>query len=217
MSQPFLNQALERLRTAEGRSAVSLLREVVFRAGETWLGDGPTAQELWFPEQGLLVLEQQVGAYPVEVALMGAQAGFVMPTQSDLRVRALFDGRAYALPHTQALSVCPDLLLASQQELIRQMSRWACCTQYHALPQRLACRLLLMQQSCPERTVSLAMHDLPGARLVLPAQLQRAVQDLARTGAVSLRGQQVWVQDAQALERQACACHTEEPECGELP
>ncbi len=215
MNHPFLNQALERWRTAVGRGAVPMPREVVFRAGETWQGDGPSAQELWFPEQGLLVLEQQVGAYSVEVALMGAQAGFVMPVQSDLRVRAMFDGRAYALPHAQALSVCPDLLLQSQQELIRQMSRWACCTQYHALPQRLACRLLLMQQLCPDRTVGLDMQDLPGARLVLPAQLQRAVQDLARSGAVSLRGQQVWVQDPQALEQQACTCHTEQAEWGE--
>ena len=208
MNHAYRNPVLQRLHAAANGRPLSGLSEVTYQTGQTWTGFAALQPQFWFPESGVLALEQEVQAKHLEVALLGCMNGVPWPEQHGLRLRALTDGRAHLLPAELVMSICPEVFLQCQQALTQQMARWAYCVRHHGLSQGLADRLLWAHQACPQEVLAWSVHDLPGRQSVLPAQMDRAVQALAHAGAVSLQGPVLRLQNPDALQTMACGCHS---------
>lgn len=190
---------------------MAVLQEVTCRATEDGAGMASDVAGVWFPETGLWVLTQQLGAERVDVALVSAQTSPVVPLQADLSARALVDGKAYVLPLSDLMALCPDLLHRYQPSLMAQIARWAGCARLHTPTQRLAGSLLWMHHAHAQADVGWPVHCLPGASQTLPQPLTGAVSDLERAGAVHVQGAQLHVRAPDRLEALSCACHAHPP------
>ena len=208
MNHAYRNPVLQRLHAAANGRPLPGLSEVTYQTGQTWVGRAAPQPQFWFPESGVLAMEQEAHARHVEVALVGCIHGLPLPAQHDLRLRALTDGRAHLLPAELVMSICPEVFLQCQQVVAQQMATWAYCVRHHGLSQALADRLLWAHQACPQEAADWSVHDLPGRQSVLPAQMDRAVQALARAGAVSLQGPVLRLLNPDALLTLACGCHS---------
>lgn len=206
MNYAYRNPVLQRLHAAANGRSLSSWSEVAYQTGQVWASSA--ASQFWFPESGVLALEQQVQALHAEVALVACTHGVPLPEQDGLRLRALTDGRAHVLPAEVVLTLCPEIFLQCQQALALQMARWAYCLRHHGLSKGLADRLLWAHQACPQEVLVWSVHHLPGRQSVLPAQMDRAVQALVRAGAVSLQGPVLRLQNPRVLESLACGCHS---------
>ena len=206
MKHVYRNPVLQQLQAAAGRP-LPILRQLSFQAAERCPGAELADAELWFPEGGLFVLEQSVGEDRVELALLDGTAALPMDPRSGWQMRAIFDGRVLAMPAQHAAACCPEVLLQAQQGVMRQMARWAYCLQHHDPLQGLADRLCCLQQSASGASLRWSAHALPGCGRWLPAQLDRILRALQRTGAVQLERGGVRVRDAGVLRRLACGCH----------
>ncbi len=208
MNRAYRNPVLQQLHAAAGDRALSGLSEVVYQTGQTWPGNAASQPQFWFPDGGLLALEQKAQATHVEVALLGGASGVPLPGQEGMRLRALTDGRAHVLPAEVVLSISPDLFLRCQQVLVEQMARWAYCARHHGPAQGLADRLLWAHQGCPQEALGWSVRDLPGCHALSPDQMDRAVQALVRAGGARLQGSLLHLQDLRVLEAKACGCHS---------
>ena len=207
MNMVHRNSALQRLLAAADERTLSMLRKVTYTAAETWSSGAAANASLWFPERGMLVLEQPQGKVLVEVALIGWTTALHVPGQSGWHLRALCDGYAYAMPAQAAASLCPDVLLHAQNRVMQDMASWVYCQQHHSPVHSLADRLLWLHRLSGDEVQAWSVHNLPGSRRLLPAQTDRAVRELQRAGAVSLQGEHVQVRDAGVLCTWACGCH----------
>ncbi len=190
---------------------VSLLPQTVqcerlpFVAGQVVLcppGDWPG---LVVPEQGVLVLQQAIGERWPDAVVLGACDTLVMsgPPAVPCRLLAVTDGWAQALRlPPEALSHAGQWLLQRQSRQQHKASLWAYCRHQHALPQRLATWMCLLDASSAPWSWAAWVDRLN----TQPAFLGAALQALASAGAVRLEGEQVGPGDAAALRRQACNC-----------
>lgn len=208
MNHAYRNPVLQRLHAAANGRPLSGLSEVTYQTGQTWVGRLAPQSQFWFPESGVLAMEQEAQARHVEVALVGCIDGVPLPEQHDLRLRALTDGRAHLLPAELVMSICPEVFFQCQQAMAQQMAKWAYCVRHHGLSQGLADRLLWAHQVCPQEAPAWSVHDLPGRHSVLPAQMDHAIKVLARAGAVSLQGPVLRLQNPDVLQSLACGCHS---------
>lgn len=204
MRNTFRNPALQRLHDVGDGQGKHPWRAMNFTRGQAWSRPDAAVPELWFLESGVLVLEQTFNNCLVEVALIGCSLGVLLPEHSEGRVRALLDGQGFALPVAHVASLCPEVLLQTQQSLVRQMAVWTYCTRLHALPQVLADRMLWMEPA----SLTWSMDTLPWGGQGKSAAVERAVQELQRAGAVRVEGGVVQVVSVDVLRRMACGCHT---------
>lgn len=184
MRNTFRNPALQRLHDVGDGQGKHPWRAMNFTRGQAWSRPDAAVPELWFLESGVLVLEQTFNNCLVEVALIGCSLGVLLPEHSEGRVRALLDGQGFALPVAHVASLCPEVLLQTQQSLVRQMAVWTYCTRHHALPQVLADRMLWMEPA----SLTWSMDTLPWGGQGTSAAVERAVQELQRAGAVRVEG-----------------------------
>jgi hypothetical protein len=208
MNYAYRNPALQRLNATATGLLLSDRSEEHYQAGQILAIGAASSSQLWFPESGVLVLEQDTGARHVEVALIGCTTGLSLPQQADLRLRALTEGRAQVLSAQVVLSIWPEVFLQCQQELMQQMARWSWCVQHHSLLQGLADRLLWAHLAGLQDVLAWSLHDLPGGQMASPAQMDGALQALANIGAIDLHGSQLRVQNPHLLETMACGCHS---------
>ena len=206
MTNAFRNPALQRLH-AMSQGQTSQWRRVHFKTNELWSCPQDEAPEIWFPEEGVWVLEQRLNTQWIEVALIDGSGGLLLPPASEGRVRALLDGHGYALPAAAVASVSHDVLLQTQQHLVQQMAVWTYCSQHHDLTQALADRICWMLQACAIPNMGWPPNGLPGCAQWDAGQTARAVDALQQAGAVGMRGALVQVLDETVLRRMACGCH----------
>ena len=206
MKNAFRNPALQLLHALSPGSK-PLWRRVHFKMNEVWSCPLDEESEIWFPEEGIWVLEQKLHTRLVEVALIGASGGLSLPQSGEGQVRALLDGHGYALSAATVASISYEILLQAQQHLVQQMALWAYCSKHHDLTQALADRLCWMLQSCTVPRTSWPVDGLPGSGSRQAGQMVLAVQELQQTGAVGLQGPLLKVLDETLLRRMACGCH----------
>lgn len=208
MNHVYRNPVLQRLQAEANGQPLSGLNKIDYEAGQTWVGGTGSQPQMWFPERGVLTLEQQAQSTHVGVALLGCTFGIPFPGQDDARLRALTDGQAHVLPAATVMTLSPDLFLRSQQLLMQQIARWAYCMRHHGWRQRLADRLLWAHLIAPADALHWSIQDLPGHPPVLIEQPELALQSLLDLGAVSLDGVQLSLQNPGALRSVACGCHS---------
>ena len=206
MKNAFRNPVLQRLH-AMSAGQQSQWRQVRFTVGEVWSCPQDKEPEIWFAEEGAWVLEQKLDSRLVEVALIDAAGGVLLPEPSQGRVRALLDGYGYALPMATVASISHELLLQAQQHLMQQMAVWAYCATHHGSTQALADRIWWMLQTSAVPRTSWPVDGLPGGGHEA-AQANPAVRELQLAGAVEVQGGLLQVLDASLLRRMACGCHT---------
>ena len=106
MNNAYRNPVLQRLLAAANGRPLSGWSEVAYQTGQTWASSAARPSQCWFPESGVLALEQKIQDSHVEVALVGCANGTPLPEQEGVRLRALTDGRAHVLPAAVVLSMC---------------------------------------------------------------------------------------------------------------
>ena len=129
----------------------SLMELIDFSAGQE-LGCTTEAQQLVFPEQGILALQAQTSAGRLDAGLLGSASGAVLRCgeSSTWQLRALGRGQAYVLTLADPIpAACTDVLLEVQMSLMQHVALWAHCRQQHPLAQRLATLLLVLHQHAP--------------------------------------------------------------------
>ena len=207
MKNTFRNPALQRLYTMSTGQYRSRWRAMAYSGDSVWSCADLSEPEMWFPEHGVLLMEQALNSGPVAVALIGCTTGVPLAVNRQGRVRTLLAGEGYVLPVADVASVCPDVLLQAQQELARQMALWAYCASHHALTQVLADRLLWMAQASMEPSIACPVDALQGCSPSLSTALGPTLHELQQAGAIELEGLTLRVVDVDILRRRACGCH----------
>jgi len=203
MTRPPLPTDLEQFQSLlQGRLSPELVH---FDAGQVLpCRTGPDFC-LVFGQRGLLIAQQTIGGRWIDAGLLGPCGTWVLAgAQSQpCQMRALRPGWAHqATFSVEDVLVCSERLLSLQLRQQQQVAQWAYCRQNHALPQRLATWLSLLQG---DAGVWVWLHWCDALNLQ-PQFLQAALQALARSGSVRLAGDKVEVLDAAMLECQACSC-----------
>ena len=204
MNTHFRNAVLVQLQSkALGSSTVQ--DRLHFRAGQTLECPSANAPQIVLPQLGVLLLQNTEGGKSVDVGLLGAANGLVVPmsTRMTWRMQALREGWAHVfqLP-ADAMVSSADVLLKVQQRLLEQVAIWGYCRQHHALPQRLATLLMVLCDDAGEWDWS----AWSGLLNVNASFLQAGLQALEKVEAVTLRANRVTIQQADLLKRQTCSC-----------
>ena len=206
MKNAYRNPVLQRLH-AMSEGLTNPWRQVRFKMNEVWSCPQDDEPAIWFPEEGVWVLEHRLGTRLVEVAMIGCNGGVLLPRLGEGRLRALLDGYGYALPLPELTPAAHEVLLQAQQHLVQQMAIWAYCSKHHGQTQALADRIWWALQTSGLPRIGWPVDGLPGGAQQEARQRARAVDELQAAGAVSVQNQLLQVLDEAMLRRMACGCH----------
>ncbi len=214
------NQILATLPREEYQQLLADLEPVTPALGDVLHEPGELIQQIYFPNEGLLVSLQILieNHRALEIGLVGSEGVVGLPWAQGIdtsSVRAVAQGMGTALRleaarFHEALETCPALQCALHgytQALIAQVMQTAACNRFHQVEARLARWLLMASdrlQSNPIRFTHEWLADLLGVRRV---GVTVAASALQQRGLIQYSRGNITILDREGLKTSACECY----------
>ncbi len=214
------NQILATLPHEEHQRLLADLEPVTLALGDVLHEPGELIQQIYFPNEGLLVSLQILieNHRALEIGLVGSEGVVGLPWAQGIgtsSVRAVAQGTGTALRlevarFHEALETCPALQRALHrytQALIAQIMQTAACNRFHQVEARLARWLLMASdrlQSNPIRFTHEWLADLLGVRRV---GVTVAASALQQQRLIQYRRGNITILDREGLKASACECY----------
>ncbi len=199
---------------------------VTVETGDVLLDAGERIDDVYFPLDTVLSLDQATGTDPDDpaiapaVALVGSEGmiGFEALFGSDTsfnRVTARIGGRAVRLSpvivHDEfaRAGAFHRLLLRSTDALFAQIGATSACERAHTVQQRLVRWLLSFDDRVPVRTLGLTQESLAQLLGVRRVSVSAAASQFQEAGLIAYRRGMVTILDRKGLVERSCRCYRE--------
>jgi CRP-like cAMP-binding protein len=219
MKEMLTNKVITGLREAEFSRLMPLLQPVSLSAGERLSDVGETERFIYFPESCVISCQANMqDGRSVEVGMIGfegmagiaALIGTGRATHSlDVSVAgsALRVGTDDFRQEVRRGDSVLTSLLTYTGEYITQISQRSACAVFHAVEQRLAVWLLLLNDRVKENVIHITQEQMAEHLGVRRAGVTVVAGAMQEAGAITYRRGSLHVKNPQMLAAMACECY----------